>query len=508
MPQTAFLDLPTLARGYSGTYVFSFLYCTKTILSGTSQQSQSFRAYPRPRLDCRQFGHKPLHLLYRADHQSQGDIPFESEPILEIGTGSVRSSKKDPQQRSTPSSTLTASEIAIFDRIFKDEEEAKARKEEETQKESLDGGSGSVDDPYEDLNKIFDAAIREFRKQEDKQTKSMEKNRLLYEKTAFQRALDSPSTKERAGRIYRGPIHLQKGFARPLQFTEGNLVQPSIGDVEESDERLRIACEEHRVLVDEMLEETTTDAGIWEILETEVFSMVKQLKLEMELEEKLIQATRKAKVKASRESSRLKPPTEASEQAFASLLSSESKALTTNTLLAILQTNYAHYNLYALRLWRRRHPSTNYSLQLLPHIKSLGSISYVLGTSAALYNEVLFVKWDKYSDLHGIADLLQEMINQGVAANIVTLELLKYIDRTRIKDILGRRGKVLSQWWKLKGVREDWTRVRDIYTQLKQEHDIYSAGNVGMELQDMLYAEEEERGRQETGPRISRVKVR
>ena len=431
------------------------------------------------------------------DTPSHDDIPFKDSTVLENGSGSSQSFRRDARQSRVRPSTLTASEKAIFDRILKEQDQKETKMETETveeiQSEGLEAPSAKADDPYEDLNNIFDAAIREVRNREEQQARNIEISLEWNSRIPFQRALDDLWMKEHPDNMPHGPRYFRKGFARPLQFIEGTLSQPPIGDAEESDERLRIACDEHRDLIQNMLDRTSTDGEIWKILETEVFSMVKQLQLQMEHERKLTKATKRAKAKASRQTSRLKPPTEASQQAFAALISSESKALAINTLLAILQTNYAHYNLYAMRHLRRRHPSTPYSLQILPYIKSLGSISYVLGASTGLYNEVLFVTWNKFSDLHGIADLLQEMINQGIEANNVTLRLLQFIDRTRTRDLKGRRGEVLKQWWTLRGVRDDWYRVRKIYEQLKKEVREQTFETISQIPQDTVYTQAEEK---------------
>ncbi|KAL9126614.1 MAG: hypothetical protein Q9217_004371 [Psora testacea] len=488
MSRRASVGLSTLAQIQAATDCLFFLYRTKTICSPTTRKASSPGAYRHRRIFLKHFSHGPYNLGSRIA-RSYIDIPFVNDPIGGTGSDSFQSARNDAREPKSRSSTLTASERAIFDRITKDQEEDKVRKEEERQ-ESLEPKSASADDPYEDLNKIFDAAIRAIHNKEEQQVKSMERDRHSFSTDLFQRALDSPSRKERPGRTHQESVRLEKSFARPLQFTEGKLVQPPIGDAEESSERLRIACQEHRALIEDMLDNTSIDTEIWDILETEVFSMVKQLDLQLKQEENFTKVTQKARAKVSREPSRLEPPTEASKQAFASLITSESKALTINTLLAILRSNYAHYNLFALRLWRRRHPSTPYSLQLLPHIKSLGSISYVLGASASLYNEIFFVKWDKYFDLHGIAELLQEMINRGVPANSVTLELLRYLDRTRYKDLLGGRGKSIREWWKLRSVKEDWSRLREMYIYFKLELRAGAAETAEVEPQSIFYPEE------------------
>ena len=352
----------------------------------------------------------------------------------------------------------------MFDRIHRESNEKAAAERQKSREDSLNGEGVNADEIYGDLNHIFDVAIRELHRQEERQAENFIRNRIEYATSPRQRALGEaidghlPQSSDRASKLGRGTA------TRPLATQEDNLFRLSPDDTGESDERLRIACDEHRTLIQQMLEHTTTDAEIWKILETEVFSMVKHLQTQTKREEKIKKSKWKGKIKLSH----LKPPTEASQQAFASLLALKSHSLPTNTLLAILQRNYAHYNVCALRHWRRRHSSTSYALQLLPHIKSLGAISYVLGTSAGLYNEILYVKWEKFQDLHGIADLLQEMINQGIRANPLTMTFLRYIESVRSKDLEGKRGKVFDQWWNLRSVKEDWGRLTDLYRQLNE----------------------------------------
>jgi len=146
-----------------------------------------------------------------------------------------------------------------------------------------------------------------------------------------------------------------------------------------------------------------------------------------------------------------------------------SVALPTNTLISILQSNYADYLLSALRLLRRHHPTSFYALYLLPHMKRLGPISYVLGASTGLYNEILFLKWTQFSDLHGMADLMQEMFNQGIETNEVTMVFIRRLNSRRRYGRMGRFGLVLQKWWNMRGNVEGWKRVWGMYEQIKRE---------------------------------------
>ena len=131
-------------------------------------------------------------------------------------------------------------------------------------------------------------------------------------------------------------------------------------------------------------------------------------------------------------------------------------------LLSVMQKNYGEYCLSAMRLLRREFPSSPYVLRLLPTIKQLGHISYVLGASTALYNEILIIKWTQYTDLDGIADLVTEMLHKGVDVNEVSINLLVAVakERQRALSADGDVDQASKAWWRLSGVQESWNRVR------------------------------------------------
>ena len=462
----------------------------------------------------------------RFENWYSDDIPFEEDlPPITGSNFFTDFIKEDAQIPNSRQSTLTTSEKAIFERILEDGSKKPGQASIEG---DLDEDPIASGDPYEDLNAIFDLAIQKLNIREERRAESIVRDRANHAVLPVKKALEEMGVNAKPNNLtlsIDGEIH--KGFSRPLQFVDGKLTQPPIGDVEESDERLHTACDEHRTLIRDMLENTSTDVEIWKILQAEVFSMVKQLRIQMDHEEKLgrsrkskpekdLKETSKAKARAKQKDPKAPAPDtnsevehmrpSASSQIFSPLFN-ESKALTTNALLAILQANYSNYNVLALRLWRRRHPTTPYALHLLPQLKSLGSISYVLGASASLYNEVLFVKWSQYNDLHGIADLLQEMVNQGVGPNDLTLEFLHYISRTRRRDMAGRRGKVLQSWWYLRGTKEGWAKVQSIYKELRGKDDATEAGDMGTLVGKIQTAmdEDEQMAIEETGARIQKV---
>ena len=263
----------------------------------------------------------------------------------------------------------------------------------------------------------------------------------------------------------------------------GSSITLSSGIVTKSTQlRLVKAAETHRNVVSRLLERASTDVEIWGVLEREVFSVVSELnekieedkrarRKEMEVEEA---KERSKKMLGEGEGEELgkhlvKKRRESKVEKEEIVEREVSMALATNELFYILQENYAEYLLRALRLLRSHHPTSNYALYLLPTIKRLGPISYVLGTSPGLCNELLFLKWTEYSDLHGMADLLQEMMDKGIETNSVTMVLLARLRRLRRYGRIGKMGPVVQHFWHMRGTLEGYRRIVGLEARAKEE---------------------------------------
>jgi len=360
---------------------------------------------------------------------------------------------------------MTPSEKAVFDRIFKDIDQSSANKfEEEVALDEQDVES----DPYEDLNSIFDRAIQELRAREEQKAKSAARIQQRPPPT-YERAIDQLL-------VFKDTGLSPRTFLRPLKLANGVVVGGEV-DMQENEVFLKKACDDHRALVASLLEHATTDVEIWSLLENEVFSLVKQLDDQIKVDEKARKAVEREEKKSAKQKSKEEAKTTKQDDvtgdqgALKDIPSTTptSVALPTNTLISILQSNYADYLLSSLRLLRRHHPTSFYALYLLPHMKRLGPISYVLGASTGFYNEILFLKWTQFSDLHGMADLMQEMVNQGIETNEVTMVFIRRLNSKRKYGRMGRFGPVLQKWWDMRGNVEGWKRVWGMYEQIKRE---------------------------------------
>ena len=301
-----------------------------------------------------------------------------------------------------PHSTLTASEKAVFDKIFKDI--ALSKKEEDSSKNEFgDEFSSEFGDEFrgevtEDMHKIFENAIE--------RQSSLEENPAA----ALSIAPQSPE----AIRLDSLRKSHEKSFTKKLHSSQ-------------------------------------TDIEVWTLLEQELFSFFRPV------------TKRDKDTKPSDPAPSVKKGKAPKKERKKETDSTTKKVLyEREDLLSVMQKNYGEYCLSAMRLLRREFPSSPYVLRLLPTIKQLGHISYVLGASTALYNEILFIKWTQYTDLDGIADLVTEMLHKGVDVNEVSINLLVAVakERQRALSADGDVDQASKAWWRLSGVQESWNRVR------------------------------------------------
>ena len=183
-------------------------------------------------------------------------------------------------------------------------------------------------------------------------------------------------------------------------------------------------------------------------------------------------------------------------------------------LLPLLQESYAPILVCAARELRTRFPRSPFLPTLLRQVKALGPISYVIGASTTLYNELLLVRWTGYRDLHGCAELLRDMLDGAVSADMTTFAIFADAHATRRREmgvsedtasngklnshkaykaaessihaenkgvIIGREraeaaivhtanedqvSPVLSGWWRLQGTQSGWEQWEAVYNEL------------------------------------------
>ena len=355
-------------------------------------------------------------------------------------------------------STITAAEQIAFDRLIKEVSGPTTPEEDSEnildQEEPISGY-----DPDIDLDGIFEDAIKLLRLSKEQAAESAARN--LANPVWRQRAIDIDVPNERqtlAARL----------FKRPLGTPTGAMLENKTLTRFER-ERLETACDEHRTLVLKELDSANSDEKIWQVLQEQVFSLVARLNDDVKkaaLAEKRAEKNYPNKGRSRRNSAEWRAIKAGKDIADVSASLGTTKAIPINELLLILHRNYAEYCLHTLRLFRRKHPTSLYALHVLTSIKDFGPISYVLGVSTDIYNEFLFLQWTQYSDLHGMADTMAEMHNQGIEGNDVTVALIKGIARLRRRAKRSFAGPVMKEWWYMRGNVEGWRRVEAGYRKI------------------------------------------
>lgn len=98
---------------------------------------------------------------------------------------------------------------------------------------------------------------------------------------------------------------------------------------------------------------------------------------------------------------------------------------------------YPKMLLVAFRLLNMHFPNSPLISQFRSTIKSHGRASAIMGTSTALYNELIYFYWRGCNDIAGVISLLQEMEVMGVEPSARTCGMLQGILRQREWDLKG-----------------------------------------------------------------------
>lgn len=399
----------------SSSTFFPFLYQTRTLQSKLSPSKH----WKRINTTHRSFGttcgiQGPARHLPSNDH-----IPFEVDELHDADDEAESYDKAAIRREST----ITAEERAVFARIFK--EIARSAKKEglpgDRAKQGLeDSFHYGKENGFQDIHEIFGQAL----KQEKLSMESNATDSLKLSQRSSKRLLDGQALKSSLPlEDSIGPIHL-------ASLNSGDSATSAV--IEEESNEVAEMRRAHESATVEKMDAAQNDTELWKVLETEVFILVKSLKDKM-----------------------------------------RNKDDTVFPASVLLSKNYSHYCLIAIRLLRRKFPTSQYALSLLPAIKKLGPVSYVLGASSSLYNELLLLNWTQYTDLDSMADLLEEMRKQGVEVDGDTIKILHAVARDRSKALSDNSemeaDQVAKAWWRLRGVEESWNRLQQLLDECREE---------------------------------------
>ena len=351
-------------------------------------------------------------------------------------------------------STITATERDAFERLFNALPKPSPDQQSITDDLFDEEHDGDLD-MEATLESIFEAAIEKVnltasRKRDENLARIVP--RVAQSPLAFDTESFPPPLRKAAEQANDALLSRSKSDGRVAldrKLTEAGSLQeaPPVQQLTDYQLQVQEAREEDLVRVRDLLDSAQSDIEVWEILSKEVFSRVETMNQQTSDAEKKHKVARKPSRKTHTSNRKQK-----SSRAQAPLSSTSVSAL------SILQTNYALHCLRAMRLFRKHFPTSPYASALLPTIKRLGSVSYVLGASTALYNELLYIRWVHYTDLHGVASLVDEMIEQGIGVGYFTLSVLldgaRYFKRAKS----GKLGRVAKGFTELQGVSEGMLR--------------------------------------------------
>lgn len=430
-----------------------FLYQTRTLQKGTSKTAHSaFRSFHASRIASTRSRPRESSIPFEWDGQtgpgpSKEDIFFQSRDAVE----------PDPEllDEQRPASTITPSEQRAFRQIFDNIAKQK-------------GASASF------------YAAKLFEKTE---TTSFPSHRNA--EPAHHDA-DSPDW------MLRYPPSLREDVRRALNLHSAEVKLGAESEVQEEDEdypKTRLLQKWQTIIrqravqsMESLLGECKTDVEILNLMEREVFSLVKELGISERVgvgnkqdHEETPMVTTKGSGEEAQQSGLETKDLAAAEEMLEEMASVEEtnkdaaqtpreqvaravkEAAGNATLSKVLgpwtsRTGVHTYGqLYPIHLVQclkaldevfcRPSPLV---LRVLPRIRELGLASYVLGASTAFYNELAVIMWRRRGDVRGVINLLQEMQYAGLQCDEQTLDLILEIEAFMDAMSEGQQGRFLQ----------------------------------------------------------------
>ncbi|KAK0738124.1 hypothetical protein B0T18DRAFT_421284 [Schizothecium vesticola] len=177
--------------------------------------------------------------------------------------------------------------------------------------------------------------------------------------------------------------------------------------------------------VEQIMRDAKTDFELWDVLEAHVFPMVDKLGL----------MDKKKAPKASAKGGQKKAAAEEPVQGQEPTLS-----------MRIHGPLYPYFLLSALRMLDSSFTkSSPLALNLLPRIKELGLMSYVLGASTPFYNALATIQWNRYGNAEAVFNLLEEMRHAGLYCDEGTFSVVHSISHVFNKARTGNSGPFLKE---------------------------------------------------------------
>ncbi|KAJ5679696.1 hypothetical protein N7462_007940 [Penicillium macrosclerotiorum] len=218
------------------------------------------------------------------------------------------------------------------------------------------------------------------------------------------------------------------GYTEPASATS---IEREISIQEAIDIVVQKESEKIEFALFQAIEEGKGDIGLWEVCKERIFSVLKHLdqsaSITMSGEEFSISQSggNKADTATPSPGPLRVPPTV--------------------PIGPVVATLYPKTLLVAFRLLNTHFPSSQLIGQFRTTIKEQGKTSAFLGSSRALYDEMIYFYWRGCNDLPGVVSLLREMEVTGLTPSYKTRKLLQSIATRRQRDLDPRRQSKLGK---------------------------------------------------------------
>ncbi|KAH7627742.1 hypothetical protein B0T09DRAFT_170402 [Sordaria sp. MPI-SDFR-AT-0083] len=455
----------------SSTTMLPFLYQTRTIqrLSRTTLKTTALRAYYRsePNPDSR----SPPSRARRIPPTmlSRDPIPFDL-PTQEF---------QKPRRKWQPEdlgdgqkTTLTPTERFAFDTIFQDI----VKKNKPTEDDPLEI---SVKDPgpeaahntvkilLQDAAAAYTKEWRPVQRPFDPLSPVEQTQRAVDRDSAL---LRFPPSLRQAARVALGILEQDKGTGRASILNNPKTAEQVQEQLPADSLSKQVAEEamrrEKRTQVESKMRAATSDFQLWDILEEEVFSMVKKLGI--------TDRSAVSKTPAKKSGCKTKEVQEDGDYEYGYEFEPGQERLS----MHLYGPLYPAYLLYGLRLLDTSFSrSSPLALNVLPRIKELGLASYVLGASTPFYNLLAHIHWHRYGDAEAVFNLLEEMRFAGLYANEDSLAVVHSIETHFLRSDRGRMGPFMEELvslpeyeFAIKPRIRHWSSTIGIHIQERQRH--------------------------------------
>ena len=211
--------------------------------------------------------------------------------------------------------------------------------------------------------------------------------------------------------------------------------------------------------VETLLRAAKTDRELWIVLDQEVFSIITHMdEAEHAVFSEKRQSTNKGQTKKKRERNKTRESMSRDEGETNMSTHPNGDTRASDAALAIaaprspvstIGPRYARLLFVAMRILYRNFHLPSECLALFARVKSLGPVSYILGASTSMYNEMLHITWVSYADFHAVVHLLTEMDRGGLEFSPRTVRILEAIATEQERVGQGQLGEVMRDLWEL-----------------------------------------------------------